>query len=365
MRPITPECEEESRSLGSARLRAVVVLIPALNPEPALIGYVSRLMELGFERVIVVNDGSATQTVFHQLAEMGSDVLHHAVNLGKGRALKTGLNHFLLHYPNRCGLVTADADGQHLPEDTVRVAEELLDHPSMLVLGVRRFGAEVPWRSLLGNQMTRWLYALLAGKWITDTQCGLRGIPRQAVPGLLRLTGEHYEYEMQMLVAIQALALEIRELPIATIYTSGNASSHFRPVLDSMRIYVVLFRFYLSSLLASGLDLAFFTITYGLTSNLLLSLLLGRTIFGAAVNFGINKLYVFHNKSAPLVPLLKYYLLLVCLAGLSYSCIRAMSGKLGWNVIVCKILVETPLSLLSFAVQRTFVFNAASDDAGV
>src|SRR5882672_3322774 len=125
MRPTTPECEEESRSLDSARLRAVVVLIPALNPESSLVAYVRRLMELGFERVIVVNDGSATQTVFDQLAEIGSDVLHHAVNLGKGRALKTGLNHFLLHYPNHCGLVTADADGQHLPEDTVRVAEEL------------------------------------------------------------------------------------------------------------------------------------------------------------------------------------------------------------------------------------------------
>jgi len=57
-------------------------------------------------------------------------LVHHAVNLGKGAALKTGMNYALVHFPNCCGVVTADADGQHHPEDIVRVAQRLRSIPS-------------------------------------------------------------------------------------------------------------------------------------------------------------------------------------------------------------------------------------------
>jgi glycosyltransferase involved in cell wall biosynthesis len=348
-----------------ASLHSLVILIPAFNPEPTLVDQVARLRELGFDSVIIVNDGSdaATQGVFLQLTGLPCcDVLHHPSNFGKGRALKTGLHYFLLHYPNHIGVVTVDADGQHRPEDTVRVAAELLRHPSQLVLGVRRLGASAPLRSLMGNHLTRWLYALAAGRALADTQCGLRGIPRNVVPDLLSLEGEHYDYEMQMLVRMQMLPLEIREVPIATIYIDSNRSSHFNPLLDSMRIYFVLVRFYASSLLASGLDLVSFVITYGLTSNLLLSLLLGRVLFVAMINFHINRLLVFRNRSAPLIPLLKYYLLVAALIPISYLCIGSLSKNLGWSVVVSKIVVETPLSVVSFLMQRNFVFKVAEDD---
>ena len=75
-----------------------VVLIPALNPSETLIDYVQELISSGFERIVVVDDGSAAenQYIFSELN--GNDevfLLHHAKNYGKGRALKNGFNFIL------------------------------------------------------------------------------------------------------------------------------------------------------------------------------------------------------------------------------------------------------------------------------
>ena len=85
-------------------------------------------------------------------------MLQHAVNQGKGRALKTAFSYYLEHYDTACyhGVVTADADGQHLPEDIMKVASAIMSSPGQLAelslqqentlaLGIRDFDeAEVP-----------------------------------------------------------------------------------------------------------------------------------------------------------------------------------------------------------------------------
>jgi glycosyltransferase involved in cell wall biosynthesis len=117
----------------------VVVLIPALNPGSSLLETVEGLAGLGFRDFVVVNDGSqpGSEWVFDRLATRdGCVVLRHAINLGKGRALKTGLNHFLLHFPDQCGVLTVDADGQHTAPDAAAMARVMLERPRQLVLGL-------------------------------------------------------------------------------------------------------------------------------------------------------------------------------------------------------------------------------------
>ncbi len=79
--------------------------------------------------------------------------------------------------PDVAGVVTADADGQHAPEDIERVADVLAAQPEALVLGARSFGDDVPLRSRFGNILTRGIMHALLGRKLTDTQTGLRGIP--------------------------------------------------------------------------------------------------------------------------------------------------------------------------------------------
>ena len=83
---------------------------------------------------------------------------------GKGAALKTGMNFALVTFPGCLGVVTADADGQHSVEDILRVAGALRERRDALILGVRAFDANVPFRSRAGNSITRMLMRVVVGR---------------------------------------------------------------------------------------------------------------------------------------------------------------------------------------------------------
>src|ERR1039457_904582 len=90
-----------------------VVLIPAYRPSPGLVDLVSDLSARGMRAILLVDDGSGPEfrEIFDQAAQIsGVQVLRHAVNLGKGAALKTGINRALCAFPDLTGIVTADAD---------------------------------------------------------------------------------------------------------------------------------------------------------------------------------------------------------------------------------------------------------------
>ena len=337
-------------------LSGLAVLIPAWQPR--LVGLVQALLDAGFRWVVVVDDGSRTSCapVFASLAASERVVvLRHAVNLGKGRALKTGFNHVLTFGVCVAGVVTADADGQHTPEDIVRVGEALVSAGARPVLGVRAFAGKVPLRSRVGNLLTRRVFAFLTGTKISDTQTGLRGLPQAVLPGLLALDGERYEYEMTMLAHLCRGGPAPLEVPIATVYLENNRGSHFDPVWDSMRIYFVLLRFYASSLVAAGLDLLLFTMCFALTGKVLLSVVVGR--LSSLVNFWVNRRFVFHSRRALLAALWRYYLLAVAVGAVSYGLILSLHTYARWPVLAAKVGVDVLLSLVSFSAQRTFVFR--------
>lgn len=94
----------------------VVVLIPAYKPDERLIQLTRKLRDEKLD-VLLVDDGGGEQyaSIFEQCRALGAEVAVHAVNQGKGRALKTGLNAAMLIWKDMAGVVTADADGQHTP----------------------------------------------------------------------------------------------------------------------------------------------------------------------------------------------------------------------------------------------------------
>ncbi len=192
---------------------------------------------------------------------LGATVLHHAQNRGKGAALRTGFAHVALVSPGS-SVVTADADGQHLPEDVVRVAAAVGDGTGVgsagagVVLGVRSFGGDdVPLRSRVGNRVSAVLVRAATGRALADTQTGLRGFAPHLLPWLLTVPGDRFEYELRVLLEAARRGVPVAQVPITTVYLEGNASSHFAPVRDSLRVYRPLALFLLSSLSAFAVDL--------------------------------------------------------------------------------------------------------------
>jgi len=342
--------------------QGMAVLIPARRSEPTLAPLVDALLEIGFGAILLVDDGSPAEdkAAFDALARKDRVLLvRHAVNLGKGRALKTGINAFLNHYPAFSGLVTADADGQHTASDIARIGDALLAHPRRAMLGCRSFSGEVPLRSRLGNALTRQIFRIVSGERVSDTQTGLRGFPAALLPQLVTLAGERYEYEMTVLAHLCRSGQGPTEVPIETIYIDNNRSSHFNPVCDSMRIYFVLLRFYASSLIAAGIDFAVFSLLFWITRSIFISLIVGRV--SSVANYLLNRRYVFNSSVSMRSSLGRYCLLALAIAAVSYGTMRGASQMLHWNVLVTKATVDTLLSLASFSIQRTLVFPNAEE----
>ena len=139
--------------MSEANNKRAVVLIPAYKPDERLIELTRELRDNDLD-VLLVDDGGheAFRHIFEACRELGAEVAVHAVNMGKGRALKTGINAAMLKWPDMTGIVTADADGQHTPKDILRLIDALHAHPDKLVLGSRAFTGNVPFKSLWGNR---------------------------------------------------------------------------------------------------------------------------------------------------------------------------------------------------------------------
>ena len=338
---------------------SVPIIIPAYRPGATLVALVDALVARGSDLIIVVDDGSgpAFAKWFEDIAQRGAvHVLRHAVNLGKGAALKTGLNFALAEVPGILGLVTADADGQHDADDILRVASRLRKHPEALILGVRQWEKRVPWKSRLGNLVTRMLLHLMVGQKLSDTQTGLRGIPAALIPHLLKTTSQGYEFELDMLIACKHRAHPILEEPIRTIYTQGNQSSHFRPVLDSMRIYFLLFRFGTVSFFTAVLDNLVFVLTFRSNGNIAQAQIAAR-LCAMAFNYLGARRVVFQSQQRHAVVLPKYVLLVLGNGLLSYFLIRGLHDGLGWRVVPAKLVAEGFLFVVNFVLQRDFVFT--------
>ena len=338
------------------------VVIPAYQPEPRLVAMVDELLGDPDMHIIVVDDGSsvAHAPVFDALAGRPRvHLIRHAVNLGKGQALKTAFNYFLVNFPaSSPGVVTADADGQHLVEDIRRVGQSLADKPADLTLGSRQLGGSIPWKSAVGNALTRKVFRGLVGRSLVDTQTGLRGIPRHLLAELLNVAATRYEFELEMLIMAVHRHMDIHELPISVVYEPHNRTTHFNPIVDSLKIYFVFLRFVALSLATAALDFLVFSLAFAAGGSILVSTMTAR-LFAGTFNFHFARTAVFRSHARTMPEALKYIALVIWLMGLSYLLLMAIVRFTGLPVYAAKVVAETTLFVASFTVQRVLVFGRA------
>lgn len=335
----------------------MIILIPAYEPDEKLVGIVQDITHRTNAQVLVIDDGSGTAYApyFEAVRALGATVLTHAVNRGKGAALKTGFAYIREMAEQGTVIVTADSDGQHLVEDIARVATRVQAEPDRLVLGVRSFVGKVPVRSRFGNKVTAVLFRLATGQPVTDTQTGLRGFSSQHLDWLLSLSGERFEYEFNMLLESKRSGFAIAEEPIQTIYIEENKSSHFRPIRDSLRIYAPFVTFLVSSGAAALLDMGLLVVMMTLTQNLLLSVIVAR-LLSAGLQYLLNAKLVFHQNKRTLTSLMRYGLLVITLLACNALLLQTLVS-LGLGLVLAKVCTELFLFFLSYRVQQGLVFG--------
>ena len=250
----------------------IAVVIPAYEPPMKFINYLSDLICGGADSVIVVNDGSSTkyQEVFDKAKDIsGVTVLEYSENHGKGYALKHAFSYVRERFSENTVIVTADCDGQHSVSDVLRLAKSSSENKDCLILGARDFSSpNVPKRSRFGNVNTRRMFSLLYGLKVTDTQTGLRAFSYAMLDKMLAISGNRFEYEMNMLIVLFKQNVEFKEIPIETIYEKKpddvERRSHFKTITDSVKVWGVLLKnvnFYVFGAIISALvDFSIYTL---------------------------------------------------------------------------------------------------------
>lgn len=356
----------------------MIILIPAYKPDQSLVRLAHALKaQDASAEILVIDDGSGSTyaPIFAELHLDGAIVQTHPVNRGKGAALRTGIEWARTNRPGEI-LVTADADGQHLPRDIFRVGVRTETAAAAgqrsIILGVRtkpdpnagEEGTRVPLRSKIGNSATVGFFALATGARVADTQTGLRGFTPRILDWLLQIPGDKYEFSM-LLRATRA-EVELVQVPIVKVYELGNPTSHFRPLQDSARIYAPLLLFLASSFVTGFLvdALALFAlVALGVP---LLGAVVGARIISALTNFTVNRIIMHDGGSRPSTSssLVRYATLAVGILAANAALMEALTG-LGASLLVAKILTELILIPVSFAVQRRWVFaDKPSQESG-
>lgn len=348
----------------------VTIVLPSLNPDDKLNKVIDGLLAAGFDDIVIVNDGSdeAHMEPFRHAAKHKEiTLLTHEINKGKGRALKTAFSYVIEHRPDSAGVITVDGDNQHMVKDIIACGQRMLEEKDKVVLGCRDFsGRSVPWKSKVGNVSTSLVFRLFCRLKISDTQTGLRAIPREYLPLMCEVEGERFEYETQMLFAFKRNNIGIEEVKIDTVYIEDNSSTHFNPIRDSLKIYGIIFKFVISSGASSLIDYGIFSLlVFLMAGRLERSIRLFAATFGARAvssvcNYTMNKKAVFKSTASVKKSLIKYYLLCIVQTAASYGLVYLFSTLCSAGSlleIVLKFAVDIILFIISFQIQRRWVFR--------
>lgn len=339
----------------------MIVLIPAFEPTEKMLKLILELRMKTNYKILIVDDGSGEsyRELFDKSEAFGCTVLHHSENKGKGEALKTGFTFIDSNY-DPDSVVCADSDGQHSVGDIIKLAESIDISKTEMVLGVRQFEGNVPFKSRFGNSVTAFIFRMATGLKINDTQTGLRGYPYELMPWLCSVEGKRFEYELNTLLRAKDSSISIKQLPIATIYENNNKGTHFRPVHDSISVLMPIFKFCGSSIMSAVLDFTLLFVFQWLTGSLFWGVVLARVI-SSIFNYSVNKILVFNTKnvsntqSAP-----RYFILVIIIMLLNYCLLAFMSNIIGIPDVPAKLLTEITLFILSYTVQKFFVFKGNS-----
>lgn len=332
-----------------------IVLIPAYEPEPQMIGLLENIRNQGLSALVVDDGSGASFSNIFERASQFATVITHSHNRGKGCGIKTGLQYISEHFTPPYTVVTMDADGQHQVSDAFRVCERAEHNPSTLILGSRSLKENVPLRSRFGNTVTRVVYKSSTGVAVHDTQTGLRGFSSALVPLLLKIEGERYEYEINVLLVFARREMPIEEIEIPTIYFANNSGSHFNTLKDSFRIYKQIIKYSASSFVSFLLDYALYSLLIVLTTTLgniglTISNVVARVV-SAGVNFTINRKLVFKSQKSVWKSARQYFSLAAIILTGNTFLLNHLVTQFGMNRFAAKMITEVFFFTLSWMIQ--------------
>ena len=210
----------------------MIAIIPALNAERTLAKVVEDTKRQ-LEHVLVIDDGSSDRTSDVARAA-GAVVLRHEVNRGKGAALKTGFAYALEH--DHEAVITLDADGQHLPAEIPKFIDAWnADHVDLIIGGRAHLFQHMLPRRRNANRFSAWCISKAAGVPVADSQSGFRLYSAKLVRAI-DLHTDGFDMESEVIVRAGRRGFRVVSISIELGFVDGVATSHYKPLMDTLRI---------------------------------------------------------------------------------------------------------------------------------
>ena len=349
-----------------------IVLIPSYQPEAVLLELVEKLIKNDFMKIIIVDDGSCQckksdeyKAIFDRAEAAGAFLLHHEKNQGKGQALKTGFNYIVKNFPDCLGVITVDCDGQHLCEDVLKISQALNANPQKVIIGVRDLkDKKSPLTSRIGNRLAAAFFRFSTGKKCSDTQSGLRGIPKSLFKLACEDEGSRYEYETNFL-SDSVIKTGLVEVPVTGIFFTNGNYSHYKPLTDTFRLYGRFLKFCTSSFIAFIVDFFVFLELnawlerYGIKSVRVIFIATAMARFiSSIVAYLINALWSFKGRGKTkkkCYQFIKFFLLWAFIV-LVNSCLVFLLQKLFLPLALAKLIANVITFFVNYLGQHNWVF---------
>ena len=377
----------------------ITVVIPSYNPDVKLSMFVDELIMSGFSDIIIVDDGSdldekKVTTAFEYVkAKKECTILHHAENIGKGMAIKTGLKYCLVERPKDTIVITADDDGQYTVEQIIECLEYYQEqHADMskkdksecteqdecdkteltkrhILLAPRDFrDTSYAARKRMLNHVSGFVMKYLCSVNVKDVQTGLRFIPYEYISKLLAVEGNGFDYEVNMLVELKYQKLPYMEKQILIDPVAGQYAD-YNPLRDIIKFLGVMVKYAVSSLSATVIDLVVFYLLmlwcgsessgFNESVGILVATIVAR-IISATFNCIVNKRTVFKSDMPLKGVIVKFYIFTMFRAMLSYGAVYGIAyflGSYGASLtVVIKLVVDLILFFVGYDIQKKWIF---------
>jgi glycosyltransferase involved in cell wall biosynthesis len=209
------------------------VIIPALNEADAVGDLVAALRSAAPWREILVVDDGSTDATAERARAAGATVLHHPYNKGNGAAVKTALRQ-----ARGAFVLVIDADGQHQPQDALRLVSALDQYD--LVVGARSADSQATWGRRVGNAVLNRLASHLTGHAIPDLTSGFRAARRECLLEFIHLLPNGFSTPTTSTMSFIRAGYSVRFEPVVSAERRG--SSKIRLGSDGARFVLILLK---------------------------------------------------------------------------------------------------------------------------
>lgn len=210
------------------------VILPAKNEAGAVGKTVERIKRLyPHAEIIVVNDGSTDNTQ-HIAEQAGAKVVSHPYSKGNGAAIKTGAR-----AAHGDIIVFMDADGQHDPQDILRLLAKI-DQGYDLVVGARQQGSQASLGRGVANGLYNRLSSYMTEHTVEDLTSGFRAVRADKFREFIYLLPNGFSYPTTSTMAFFRAGYSVAYVPIHAAKRIGT--SHIHPVKDGVRFFLIIFK---------------------------------------------------------------------------------------------------------------------------